>query len=128
MLEGEKQHLATFNQLLKDRSLSPSKLLPLWRVLGYSAGMISALMGKKTAMTCTVAVEEVIDEHYKKQIDQLSDSENDLKETLSQFRDDEIHHKDIALSHKAKEAFAYPLLRQIFRIGSKISIKIAQKI
>ena len=61
MLEQEKQHLDQFNEMMAHRHVRPTALSPLWSVLGFALGAGTALMGKKAAMACTVAVEEVID-------------------------------------------------------------------
>ena len=53
-----------------------------------------------------MSVEEVIDKHYKDQIDQLGSDEKNLKEKIIKFRDDELNHKDIAYEKGAtKKAF-----------------------
>ena len=44
------------------------------------------MMGQKAAMLCTASVEEVIDEHYKKQLNKLGDDEKDLKKSISKFQ------------------------------------------
>ena len=49
---------------------------PLWKIAGFALGAGTALLGKKAAMTCTVAVEEVIDEHYQEQLDYFDKDEN----------------------------------------------------
>jgi ubiquinone biosynthesis monooxygenase Coq7 len=43
----------------------------LWDLLGVGLGFGSTILGKKAAMLCTASVEEVIDEHYQSQINQL---------------------------------------------------------
>ena len=59
--------------------------------------MVQHLLGKKAAMLCTASVEEVIDKHYLNQINQLGLSdEKELKKNIIKFREDELHHKDIA--------------------------------
>ena len=45
-------------------------------------GFGSTILGKKAAMLCTASVEEVIDEHYKSQIDQIEVDEKDLREKM----------------------------------------------
>jgi ubiquinone biosynthesis monooxygenase Coq7 len=47
-------------------------------------------------MLCTASVEEVIDKHYLNQINQLGPDEKELKKKIIKFREDELHHKDIA--------------------------------
>jgi ubiquinone biosynthesis monooxygenase Coq7 len=53
--------------LVRARQVRPTVLTPLWHVAGYARGAASALLGERVAMACTVAVEEVIDEHYRTQ-------------------------------------------------------------
>ncbi len=47
-------------------------------------------------MLCTASVEEVIDNRYQNQIDQLCSDEKELKEKIIKFRSDELYHKNIA--------------------------------
>ena len=75
----EKEHLDFFNKEIKKRNIKPTKLLPLWDLLGVGLGFSSAIMGKKATMLCTASVEEIIDEHYQNQIDQIESDEKELK-------------------------------------------------
>ena len=79
-------------------------------------------------MLCTASVEEVIDEHYQNQIDQIQDDEKDLKEKIIKFREDELHHKDIAYEEGASKKGVYSILDKIIKTGSKIAINISEKI
>ena len=92
MKDQEEEHLDTFNRLLVENDTRPTALLPLWNVMGYGLGVASALMGEKAAMACTIAVEEVIGEHYAKQAEALDKKDDKLKSTLEKFRDDELDH------------------------------------
>ena len=92
----ELEHKNYFEDEIKKRNISPTKLLPLWDLLGVGLGFGSTILGRKAAMLCTASVEEVIDKHYKDQIDQLGSDEEELKNTIIKFRQDELHHKDIA--------------------------------
>ena len=38
MAEGEKKHVKEFNRLIKDKSIRPTALLPIWKIAGYSLG------------------------------------------------------------------------------------------
>ena len=67
----EKEHCEFFEKEIKKRKIKPTKFLPLWDLLGVGLGFGSTILGKKAAMLCTASVEEVIDEHYKSQIDQI---------------------------------------------------------
>ena len=97
MKDQEEEHLDTFNRLLVENDTRPTALLPLWNVMGYGLGVASALMGEKAAMACTIAVEEVIGEHYAKQAETLDNKDDKLKSTLEKFRDDELDHLETCL-------------------------------
>ena len=96
MQEHEREHSNYFENEIKKRNIEPTKFLPLWDLLGLGLGFGSTLIGKKAAMLCTASVEEVIDEHYQNQINQLENDEKELKNKIIKFRDDELHHKNIA--------------------------------
>ena len=124
----EIEHSNYFEKEIKKRNISPTKLLPLWDLLGVGLGFGSTLLGKKAAMLCTASVEEVIDKHYKNQIDQLDNSEKELKKNIIKFREDELNHKDIAYEKGATKKGFYSLLDKIIKTGSKIAINISEKI
>ena len=124
----EKEHLDFFEEEIKKRNIKPTRLLPLWDLLGVSLGFGSTVLGKKAAMLCTASVEEVIDEHYQNQIDNLNEDEKKLKEKIIKFRQDELNHKDIAYEKGATKEGAYKILDKIIKIGSKVAINISEKI
>ena len=124
----EVEHCQFFENEIKKRNIKPTKFLPLWDLLGVGLGFGSTLMGKKASMLCTASVEEVIDEHYQNQINQLEDDEKDLKRKIIKFRDDEIHHKDIAYEEGATKKGFYSIMDKIIKTGSRIAIGISEKI
>jgi 3-demethoxyubiquinol 3-hydroxylase len=128
MKQHEKEHCDYFENEIKKRNIKPTKFLPLWDLLGVSLGFGSTLLGKKAAMLCTASVEEVIDKHYQNQIGQLMFDENDLKKKIKKFRDDELHHKNIAYENGASKKGLYSILDKIIKTGSKIAINISEKI
>ena len=97
----EKEHCEYFENEIKKRNIKPTKFLPLWDLLGVGLGFGSTILGKKAAMLCTASVEEVIDKHYSNQIKELKNDEKDLKNKIIKFREDELHHKDIAYEEGA---------------------------
>ncbi len=123
----EKEHCAFFEKEIEKRNIKPTKLLPLWDLLGVSLGFGSTLLGKKAAMLCTASVEEVIDKHYLDQINQLGKNELKLKNKIKKFREDELHHKDIAYKKGATKKGVYSILDKIIKTGSKIAINISEK-
>ena len=99
----------------------------MWDLLGVGLGFSSTILGNKAAMLCTASVEEVIDEHYKNQINKLGDDEKELKEKIVKFREDELHHKDIAYENGASKEGFYSILDKIIKTGSRIAITISEK-
>ena len=124
----EVEHCNFFEKEIKKRNIQPTKLLPIWDLLGVGLGFGSTLLGKKAAMLCTASVEEVIDEHYLNQINQLKSDEKNLKKNIIKFREDELHHKDIAYEKGATKQGPYYILDKLIKFGSKIAINISEKI
>ena len=96
--------------------------------MGVGLGFGSTILGNKAAMLCTASVEEVIDEHYQNQINKLGDDEKELKKKIIKFRNDELHHKDIAYKEGATKQGPYSILDNIIKTGSRIAISISEKI
>ena len=128
MKEHEIEHCQFFENEIKKRNIEPTKFLALWDLLGVGLGFGSTILGKKAAMLCTASVEEVIDEHYKSQIDQIEGDEKDLKEKIIKFRQDELDHKDIAYEKGATKKGLYSIMDKVIKTGSKVAIKISEKI
>ena len=124
----EKEHCDYFENEIKKRNIKPTKFLPLWDILGVGLGFGSTMLGKKAAMLCTASVEEVIDEHYSDQIKHLGSDEKKLKKKIIKFREDELHHKDIAYKEGATKEGLYSILDKIIKTGSKIAINISEKV
>ena len=128
MLAQEQHHLATFDGLVADRRVRPTALLPVWHLAGFALGALTAALGERSAMACTVAVEETIDAHYQKQIAALAEQEPELRATLEKFRDEELQHRDTGLTHGARQAPAYRLLRAVIKTGCRAAIALSERI
>ena len=124
----EEEHAEYFDKEIKKRKIKPTKFLPLWDLLGVGLGFGSTILGKKAAMLCTASVEEVIDEHYQNQINQIESDEKELRNKIIKFREDELNHKDIAYNEGATKDGLYSILDKIIKTGSKIAINISEKI
>lgn len=127
MAEQERHHVQTFDRLISENNVRPTVFAPLWHVAGFALGAATALMGEKAAMACTVAVEEVIDGHYAKQVEQLGAEDADLKTTIETFQAEEVQHRDIGLANGAEQAFGYPLLSAAIKTGCKAAIWLAER-
>jgi len=128
MAAAEERHKARFDKLLNEAGARPTVLEPFWSAAGFALGAATALLGETAAMAATVAVEEVIDEHYQGQIGELGQSNPVLAGELEQFRAEEIEHKETGLAEGAERAPAYPLLRGLIKVGCRLAIKIAEKV
>lgn len=128
MAEQEQVHLDTFNKMLVDRRVRPTAMTPIWHAAGYAMGAGAALLGEEAAMACTVAVEEVIDEHYAAQRERLGEDEADLKATIEKFRQEEVEHRDIGYAEGAERAPAYPVLTRAVKTASKFAIWLSERV
>lgn len=127
MADQETAHLARFNELMQQRGARPTALMPLWHVLGYAMGAGTALLGEKAAMACTVAVEQVIAEHYAEQNEALPEHEQELKTTIAQFRDEELEHHDIGLEHGAEQIPFYDALSAVIAGATRTAIWLSKR-
>ena len=128
MLAQEEKHLAAFNSLVAERRVRPTVLEPVWHVAGFALGAATALLGREAAMACTVAVENVIADHYAEQMDALGEDEADLRNTIAGFRDDEIHHRDVSLAEGAEAAPGYELLTAAVSTGTRLAIWLSKRL
>ena len=81
-------------------------------------------------MACTAAVEEEIDRHYTRQLEQLEADGDDpeLAAMIEKFRADERAHKDAAYAAGAERAPAFPLLNAAIRLGCRAAIRLSEKV
>jgi 3-demethoxyubiquinol 3-hydroxylase len=128
MKDQEQHHLDTFAGLIAQRRVRPTALLPLWRLAGFALGAVTAAMGERAAMACTVAVEEAIDEHYAQQVASLDDSEAELRTVIETFRQEELEHRDIGLANEAEKAVGYSVLSRVIKTGCKVAIAVSERI
>ncbi len=119
--------------MVADRRVRPTALLPLWHVAGFALGAVTAALGERAAMACTVAVEETIDAHYAAQEVELEDpalaeQAPELAGTIAAFRAEELEHRDIGLAHGAEQAPGYRLLSALIRTGCRVAIKLSERV
>uniref|UniRef100_A0A0B6ZDP2 5-demethoxyubiquinone hydroxylase, mitochondrial n=1 Tax=Arion vulgaris TaxID=1028688 RepID=A0A0B6ZDP2_9EUPU len=132
MWEEEKYHRETFEKLMVENRVRPTVLLPFWNIAGFALGAGTALLGKEAAMACTVAVEDVIGDHYNSQLRQLVEDDpekhKELLEIVKKFRDDELHHHDTGLKYDAEKAPFYSALTQVIKVGCRGAIWLSERI
>ncbi len=128
MAAQEARHLEKFDRLMTERRVRPTLLSPVWHMAGFALGAATALIGEKAAMACTVAVEEVIDEHYTQQAERLEGNDPELKALIEECRAEEIEHKAEAEEHGAREAVGYPLLTGAIKTGARLAIWLSSRV
>ena len=128
MADQEQEHIEKFNELILEHQVRPTAFLPLWNIAGFGLGAVTAMMGEKAAMACTVAVEKVIGEHYREQQDLLEDDHKELRKTIKKFEKDELEHHDIGIDHDAENAPGYNIMKTVIEFGCKTAIAISKKI
>jgi ubiquinone biosynthesis monooxygenase Coq7 len=131
MQEQEQLHLDKMSDLLVNRRVRPSLLLPIWHIAGYVLGAGTALLGKEAAMACTVAVETSIGSHYNSQIRDMLErryDESEFLDIVKQNRDEELEHLDTGMQHNAEQAPFYQALSTAIQTGCKASVWLAQRV
>ncbi len=128
MAAQEQAHRERFDALLAERKVRPTALQPLWSAAGYALGAATALIGPEAAMACTAAVEEEIERHYTKQLEELADSDPEFSGLIEDFREDERAHHAAALAAGAERAPAYPLLSGAIRLGCRLAIRLSERV
>ena len=128
MAAQEHAHLATFEQLMVARRVRPTVLQPVWHAAGFALGAAGALLGTRAAMACTVAVEEVIDEHYRRQAERLGADEPELRATIESARADELAHRDTGLAHGGAGAPARTLLEPAVKAATRLAIWLSERL
>jgi ubiquinone biosynthesis monooxygenase Coq7 len=128
MAAQEQVHLRSFNDLIANRRVRPTALLPVWHLAGFALGAVTAAMGERAAMACTVAVEEAIDGHYAAQLEQMDAHETGLRETVTKFRAEELEHRGLALEHGAEQAIGYRLMTRVIKTGCRLAIAVSERL
>ena len=130
MKEQEEAHLSYFEDRIRERRVRPTALFPVWHVLGYALGYATAALGEKSAMACTVAVEDAIDDHYAAQERYLEShpEESPLRAAISRFRAEEQEHRDTGLACGAKEAPAYGPLYHAVKGATRAAIWLSKRL
>lgn len=95
-LVTEQGHLQLMEEIIPHHHRT--RLLPIWRVMGWLTGAIPALFGRQAVFATIEAVETFVDHHYEQQIVRL-DPQGEfgaLRQTLVDCQADEVSHRDEA--------------------------------
>ena len=149
----EDAHFNYFDGEIRNQKIRPTFMQPAWKIVGFALGFLTALIDKKAAMTCTTAVEEVIDEHYQEQLkilEKLVPSEGgseevnsdggefldknqrqlveELKRKIAKFREEELEHRDIGFQHGASDFKGFKPLSAFIKFSAKFAIALSKRV
>jgi ubiquinone biosynthesis monooxygenase Coq7 len=128
MASQEERHRQLFDRMIVERGVRPTLLGPVWNVAGFALGAATALIGPRAAMACTAAVETEIDRHYAEQLEEIGDSDPELREAVTEFQIEELEHRDTALAEGAEQAFGYPVMSALIRLGCRVAIRVSKRL
>ena len=127
-LATECEHLALIEAILP--VVERTKLLWLWRIMGWLTGALPALFGANAVYATIDAVETFVDHHYQEQIDRLEpDGEfANLRELLLKCQQDEIAHRDEARHlAESRPGVVLSCWRWIVGTGSSAAVVLARR-
>lgn len=135
-LDAETRHLSLMNQLVA--ASERSKLLPLWRLLGWLTGAIPSCFSANAVYATVAAVETFVDQHYFEQIQLIdrylemgtirhSADLNAVRRILVDCRNDELAHRDEALSYRtANITISLLIWTKMVGIGSRLAVRLVR--
>jgi 3-demethoxyubiquinol 3-hydroxylase len=97
-LADEIGHRDCFAEAMRQRGITPCRMLPLWWIGGAILGAGTALLGRDAILSCTEAVERTVHRHMNDQIDWLRARDAELTAILAAIRDQEVEHLDKAVA------------------------------
>jgi len=103
---NEAGHLRLFESVVSTQYNKHTRLLPLWRLAGWTLGFVPTVLGGSRALYVTVqAVETFVEEHFQGQIGPLQKkgSAPELVKLLQHCCEDEVHHREDAASRLLNE-------------------------
>ncbi len=123
MAYQETGHVLLFEALQKKHTAPSTRMDPLWITMGWGLGVLTGWSSKAT-MTCTAAIEEIIETHYTKQIHELPEGDP-LREDLMVCQIQEAAHKEKArLEGGDIKGFLGTSIRNITKIAIWLSERI----
>ena len=126
-MQTELSHLREISGLLPPSQRS--RLLRLWKMLGWLTGAMAALLGRNATFSTIEAVETFVDRHYQDQIDRLrlEDSQPAIMELLDRLRRDEVEHRNDAMRRRTSEpALLVKAWTWLVDGGSRVAVYLAR--
>ena len=128
-LHTEQKHLKLMEDIVPPAGRT--RLLPVWRLMGWLTGALPALFGPRAVFATIEAVETFVDQHYEQQIVRLypEGPYDALRQVLIDCQADEVSHRDEAaqLATPAR-GFLLRLWCVIVGAGSAAAVVAAKRI
>lgn len=134
-MANEVSHLQMFEYIVPDGKRT--KLLPVWKLAGFTLGFFPTLLAGSRALYVTVeAVETFVEEHFQEQIIPLKKQNAcpELVQLLEHCCEDEVHHKEDAArrllnqENPGIDGFWVQPWTSIVKGGSALAAEIARRI
>ena len=92
----EQKHLALMELIIP--AFGRTRLLPVWRVMGWLTGALPAVLGRQAVFATIEAVETFVDHHYQQQLIRLNPQGEyaALRQMLVDCQADEVSHRNEA--------------------------------
>lgn len=128
MREHERKHRAIFWQELQRRQRSRCKSYWLCAVGGFSLGLLTGLLGHKSIVATTVAVERVVLTHLGEQISRLRDSDPQAVRAIQMIIDDEQSHHDQSAAQVSENDWRFRAIKPIVAASTESVIWLGMKL
>jgi ubiquinone biosynthesis monooxygenase Coq7 len=92
----ETDHLAWCETRLAELQDRPSRLDPLWYAGSLAIGLLAGLVGDRTSLGFVAETERQVEKHLDGHLDRLPASDARSRAILTQMRDDEVRHGEMA--------------------------------
>jgi ubiquinone biosynthesis monooxygenase Coq7 len=112
-----------------EKRTRPTLMHPIWNHGGFIFGALTSLLGEKYVHACTEAVEEVIVQHYEKQIKYLEKNkvEKKILKKIKKFCAEEDGHRSYA-EDSNNNVTGVSVFKNLTKGLTKVVIEISKKI
>jgi 3-demethoxyubiquinol 3-hydroxylase len=135
-LATEQEHLRLINTWVP--ASRRSRLLPVWRLAGWTTGALPALAGRRAVYQTIAAVETFVDQHYADQLRMIDALPSDLRRAelralLAACRADEVEHRDEArqlsqaADSRAMSGWTARVWAAVVGAGSAVGVGLARR-
>ena len=126
-LDNEYKHIVAFDRLITQRSSQYCRELWLWQYGGVFLGVMTALLGAKSAMAATHEFEKCVIQHLDSQLCYLKDYDIELHHVVTTIYADEQRHGAVASPYLQEMGWLYAPVRWGVRIITETLMFMSKK-